>query len=496
MGNAGAFLGIDLGGSSCKAVVVSVSGQVVSGRSVPYPTRRRRGDEVTQRPSDWENAMALAVRSCLERAPELEVIGLAVTAPAHAVALVGEDGRSLAPTLMAQDARPDEVARRLAQDHGEEIFRKTMVPLSGGWSLAQLSWIAQMHPELAGRARWVLPIKDYLRFRLTGQAACDPSDAAGTALYDPVSGEWDDEICSLSGFATSSFPPVLASTAIGGRLSRSWAKRTGLKVGTPVAVGATDTAAELVSIGAREAGTGMAKIGSTGAAVGVSSLPRPSRGTYTYPYLDSGKWYSVAVTSTAGTAYEWLCAVLGSSAGEADRRASEMDRLARNVVPGCEGLLFFPYLEGERSPYWLRDLRGAFVGLASSHSTGDLCRAVLEGVAMSVGDCFKVLENLGVAPAAPVLTGGGSESELWRRILAAVLGVRCDRVTPHGPGIGAAIIAAEAVTGRALTVKARRQSIRVPENWTEIYKQQLSSYNRISRELVALRSEVRAPDLG
>lgn len=492
------FLGIDVGGSRCKATLVGTRGTVVPGPSVRYPTRRRPDGEVTQRPSDWEKALAAAASSCLQRSQGTAVLGLALTAPAHAVVLVGADGRPLAPALTAQDARPDNEARRLVQDHGDEIFATTMVSLTSGWSLAQLSWIATSRPELVDRTRWIMPVKDYLRFQLTGEASCDPSDAAGTGLYDPVAGVWRPELADLSGFPQSCLPPVLPPTDIGGRLGRPWAHRMGLPTGTPVAVGATDTAAELVSIGARAPGTGMIKIGSTGLAVGVSSEPRPSRGTFTYPHLDPGLWYSVAVTSTAGTSYEWLRTVLSSLPGRSNLGSfATMDKLASQVPPGSDGLLFFPYLEGERSPHWLRDLRGAFIGLSSSHTAGHLCRAVMEGVAMSVRHCVGALDHIGVAPLAPVISGGGADSELWRRILAAVLGSDCQRISTHSPAAGSAAIAAEAVAGEPLALKAKRQAVRPPPTWATAYEERFRSYDRVARELVNLRAEYQAqPEAG
>jgi sugar (pentulose or hexulose) kinase len=160
---------IDWGGSGCKAVLLDRFGATIGGSSVPYRSRRSSAGEVTKRPSYWERAVSQAARSVLERAPGTEVVGLALTAPAHAVALVGRDGQLAAPALRAQDARPDEVARQLSEAHREQIFTSTMVPVSSGWSVAQMAWVADTDPELVKKTRWVLPVEDYLRYKLTWQ---------------------------------------------------------------------------------------------------------------------------------------------------------------------------------------------------------------------------------------------------------------------------------------------------------------------------------------
>lgn len=442
------FIGIDAGTSGCKTVALSQQGHVLATASYVYKTQRGPQGEVTQDANDCVQAMAATVRSCVQDTPGLRIGAIGVTAPAHNAVLVGEDGGPLHRVVLWSDARTERIASELRESYGPDFFAKTFVDLSPSWTLPQLVWLRRNFPDVWDRIRFVLIGKDYLRYRLTGTVGTDPSDAAGTAMFDQRGRAWLEPLCRDAGLTLEQLPPIRCAIDVAGGLSPEGARLLGLPVGTPVSVGATDTAAELISVGASDPGSALVKIASTGVVVAVSSAPQPDRRVLTYPHPTTDRWYTVAATSTAATAYRWLRDTLFTPAQPGASTYAQMDALASGVPAGAGGVLFLPFLEGERSPYWDRDLRAAFLGVSSAHGAANLCRAVMEGVALSLRSCRDLLDRLGLPTQNPYLGGGGVGSRLWRQILVSALGEPGYLATPQGPAVGAALLAALAV-GRA-----------------------------------------------
>jgi xylulokinase len=334
--------------------------------------------------------------------------------------------------------------------YGDGFFDRTFVRLGPSWTLPQLAWLHEQEPAIWPRIRHVLTTKDFVTFLLTGNAVTDPSDAAGTAMYDQLRGQWTGDLCSEAGLDLTQLPPIHLATDIAGGLTDEWSCATGIRAGTPVIVGATDTAAELYSLNLVTPGTGLVKIASTGTVVAVLDAPRPDPRTLTYPHVAAGLWYTLTATNTAAVAFSWLRqTVFAAPAGTPAASYAEMDAIASTAPAGAAGVIFLPFLDGERSPYWDSNLRASFMGLSGAHRRPHLGRAVLEGVCFSLRDCRDLLRGLGVEVPKPILTGGGVESELWRTILASVLGVVGHTATPQGPAIGSAYLAAAGVEGSA-----------------------------------------------
>ena len=236
----------------------------------------------------------------------------------------------------------------------------------------------------------------------------------------------------------------MPSLAPAGRLSAEWAGRMGLTAGTPVATGATDTVAELCGLGSLLPGAGLVKVASTGTVVTVTDVPRPDPRWLTYPHAVPGRWASFSVHNTAGTSRTWVESQLSGDRDELEERAA-------CVPPGSDGLVFLPFLEGERSPYWQGDMRGGFVGLTSGHHRGHLLRAVLEGVACSLRMGRDTLRAGGLPlTAEPYLSGGGMDSPLWRQIVVEVLGTEARHAAGNGPAYGSALIARAMAGGPGL----------------------------------------------
>jgi xylulokinase len=498
-----AYIGVDAGTSACKAVAVGAGRRVLHSAWRPYATAHAEDGAATQDALDWRRALAETMRECVEVVGARAIGGVGVTAPAHNVVLVGDNGEPLAPVILWSDSRSADVARRLADTLGQDYADRSLVSLGPGWTLAQLAWLHGRSPELWRRLQVVLPGKDYLRWLLTGVAATDPSDAAGTALFDQRARCWIPEALAAAHLAEEQLPRVLPADATAGGVCASWASLTGLLAGTPVAVGATDTAAELVAVDATEPGSALVKFASTGTVVTVSAEPRPHPRLLTYPHAVANRWYTLAATNSAATAYTWLRdALFEVEDGGPERLYARMDRVASATGPGAEGLLFMPYLSGERSPHWDPDLRAAFLGLSAIHGRSHLCRAVLEGVALSLRSCRDLLHDAGLPTGTPLLGGGGMASSVWREIVVATLGQPATMPRPQGPAIGAAMLAAAAAGDRDTLERASADSLRVAvrDDWRHTYDALYDVYGRahgaiagISHDLVRPRSSAPRP---
>ena len=487
-----AYIGVDVGSSGCKAVLVDGS-RVTAEAWAGYPTHRGHDGAVTQDARDWLRALETTVRRCASKATRGSVQGLAITAPAHNAVLVERDGTPRRPVVLWSDPRPSRTAAELRKDLGVAYTRKTNVHrLDATWTFPQLVWMRREQPAALRRLGHVLVGKDYLRFCLTGVALTDPTDAAGTAMYDPFQQSWLDDLPGLDGIAEL-LPPVAQATAPAGTLTAAAARRVGLPRGTPLVVGATDTAAELVSVGAVDEGASLLKVATTGTVVVVTRQPPRGNLLLGYPHPLGEFWYQVGATSSAAAAYSWLARALSN-----DVDVRQMDRLARRVSPGSDGVLFVPFLDGERTPYWDSNLRAAFFGLSAAHSRGHLCRAVLEGVALSLRGCWNAQLEAGATPAAPALTGGGLASKLWREIVVAAIGIEAHRIEPQGPALGAALLAARGLSGAEPAMRRRRLEVAPDPEWVsaytslyEVYADVAASLARASHRLVDLSGNAR-----
>jgi len=477
----GCTIGIDAGTSACKGVLLGADGRLLATATETYPTRRTLDGEVTQDARDWLAATEAVLRRCAEPAAG-PVTGIAVTAPAHNVVLVGESAEPLERVILWSDTRCREVAKELDSEIGETVLECMYVRLGPAWSLPQLAWLRRRRPGLFERVRLVLPAKDFIRGALGADPVTDPSDAAGTAMWDQRSGEWMPEAVERAGLALEQMPAVAPAHGRAGGLSAGWARRTGLLQGTPLVVGATDTAAELVALNAVEPGDGLIKIASTGTVVAVTGRPRPDPRLLTYPHAVADRWYAVAATNTAATASAWLQRVVFEDAVPTTTIYELMDAAASRAVPGAGGLLFLPFLEGERCPHWDPELRGAFVGLRSAHGRDDLCRAVLEGVALSLRACRELMADLGIGLSDPRLAGGGMASPSWREILVSVVGEAGVLQEPQGPAVGAAILAS-GEDAAPVVLAAETEIVRPREDWSETYNRLYRAYRSASEAL-------------
>jgi xylulokinase len=412
------LIGIDLGQSACKAVALDPVRGVCATATSGYPTSHPFPGRAEQNPQDWLRAAASACREVVGRAGG-EVTGVAVTGATHNAVLLDGAGVPLRPCITLRDTRAGAQAERINRQLGSELLRRARNRASAGWTAPQLAWIREHEPEVWARAQGVLFAKDYVRFWLTGERATDHIDAEGSLLLNAATRGWDPLLCDAVPLDRGWLPAVRAPTDLAGRVSPQSARGTGLRTGTPVVTGCSDTAAEALACGAVAVGQGIVKLATAGNVNVVGATAMPSVSYFCYSHPVDGLVYHSYGTNAAAASRAWLHALIGA---DAPADYARLDREAAAVAPGADGVLFQPYLHGERAPVFDSSLRASFLGLSGRHGRAHMLRAVLEGVALSLADCAGAACDAGLQIDDLRIIGGGARSPLWRQILADVLG--------------------------------------------------------------------------
>lgn len=456
------LLGIDLGTSSVKTLVIDDRGVVRASSSATYPLSRPRPQWSEQDPGDWWSASRSAIRDALTAAGrpagEVAAVGLSgqmhgsVFLPREALVSGGRECDSLRPAILWNDQR---TAAQCAAIERAAGGRLALVELVGnaalpGFTLPKILWVREHEPEVLQRTAMILLPKDYLRLRLTGDAATDAGDASGLLLLDVRSRAYNPRALSLFGIDPALLPPVVESAAITGRVTPWAAEQTGLAEGTPVVAGSGDNQAGAVGAGVVAPGMVLATLGTSGVIYSHADEPRLDVGVagaeagrvHTMCAADGdssrpGRWCVTGCMLSAAGSLQWCRDALWPGEG-----VESLLREAEDVPAGSGGLVFLPYLTGERCPHPDPSARGAWVGLTSRHTRGHLVRAVLEGVAIGLAQVLDLQRSIGVRAAALRVGGGGGRSVLWRRILADATGLPVSTTnTQEGPAFGAALLA-------------------------------------------------------
>jgi xylulokinase len=439
------LVGLDVGTSGVKAVAVSRDGEVLARAERGYPLSTPRPGWAEQDPDDWWEGTQGALADL-----GVEPSSLGLSGQMHGLVLLDEDERVLRPAILWNDGR---TAAECAEIE-ERIGLERLVELTGNRALAgftapKLLWVRRHEPDVWARARHVLLPKDYVRLRLTGERSIDAADASGTLLFDVGNRRWSAEVLDALQIPGEWLPDVHEST----------------EVGT-----AGDQAAGAVGVGVAEPGPLSVVLGTSGVVFAASReyRPEPEARLHTFCHAVPETWHAMGVMLSAAGSLAWLRQALGGA--PYDELLAEAERWE----PGTEGLLFQPYLAGERTPHAAPDARGTFVGLTLRHDRGALVRAVLEGVAYGLRDSLELLRAVGVEATSARVSGGGARSELWLRIVASTLGLPLERTAvEEGAAYGAALLGgvasgAFASVGAAIDacVRVRERVEPVPE-WRE-----------------------------
>ena len=443
------LLGIDLGTSSVKVVLVGEDGQVDGLGSAEYPILQPQPGIAEQDPQEWWRAVIAAVRQAVSSAKgNVQVQAIGLDGQMHGTVFLDETAQPLTPAVIWPDQRTGHQVQEITEMVGaQRLIEITGSPIAAGFQAATVRWFQQERPDIWGMTRWVQLPKDYLRWRLTGQFASDPSDACSTLLLDARTRTWSAELLSLLEIDPDKLPPVQPSISVAGNLQPGVAAELGLPPGIPVITGAGDTASSVLGAGVTQPDTLLLNISTGGQLVQpVFDLELDYAGrihtfcTALEPGTLQAGWYKLGGILSAGLALRWLRDNLFALQGE--QAYERMTAWAEGVPLGADGLIFLPHLVGERTPYMNPNARAMFLGLTLGHGQPHLVRAVMEGVGLAFYQAYGALTESGVPPRRIVLAGGGARSPLWRQIMADIFDLPVQRLQiVEQSAMGAALLA-------------------------------------------------------
>lgn len=446
------LLGLDLGTSGVKAMLLPIDGGEAVSHTVDLALDTPRPGWSEQSPETWWTAAVTAIRGVLARsgvAPG-DVVALATAGQMHGATLLDAAGTVLRPAILWNDARTGAQCDTIMERVGlPQLLNWVANPALAGFTLPKLLWVREHEPEVFGRIATVLLPKDYLTYRLTGELATELSDASGTLLFDVAHRRWSADLAGALDIPLSILPPVHESIGIVGHVRAGAARSTGLRQGMPVVAGGADNACAAVGMGVVRPGDMLASVGTSGTLVAPTHSPDIDlQGRlHTFCHAVPDTWYVMGVVLSAGGSLRWFRDTLGETERAAAERKGrdpyeEIVDQAATVSPGSEGLIFLPYLTGERTPHGDPSARGAFIGLSLRHTRAHLARSVIEGVTFALADAAALMRDLDLDLDTIRMTGGGARSALWRQMLADVLGAAVVTAsTDTGPALGAAILA-------------------------------------------------------
>lgn len=440
------LLGLDIGTSGAKALLCDERGGGVVTATAEYPLSQPQPLWSEQNPADWWRGARAALRDVLRAAgvDGSRVAGLGLTGQMHGATFLDSRAEVIRPALLWNDQRTAaECAEISALVGAERLIEIAGNPALTGFQAPKILWLRNHEPDAYARLARVLLPKDYIRLKLTGSAATDASDAAGTLLLDLRTRDWSDEILKTLAIPREWLPRVVEGPEITGGLLPAVAAELGLPVGLPVIAGGGDNAAAAVGTGVVRGGVVSSSIGTSGVLFAHSDrIALDPRGRlHTFCHAVPGQYHLMAVTLSAGGSLQWFRNTL-RGLGLANLSYDDLATLASGAPVGAEGLLFLPYLSGERTPHLDPLARGAFVGLTTRHTAAHLARAVMEGVVYSLRDGLEIMRGLGLSIREIRATGGGGKSTLWRQLQADIYGAPVATLSAEeGPAYGAALLA-------------------------------------------------------
>ncbi|MCB9942015.1 MAG: xylulokinase [Geminicoccaceae bacterium] len=441
------LIGIDVGTSGCKTIVIDAQGRVLARHLVEYPLSTPKPGWAEQDPDLWWRAALDGLRAVVgEIGDRSSILAIGLSGQMHGLVPLDRDDRVIRPAILWNDQRTAAQCRAITEAAGglDGLLAMTNNQMLIGYTGSKITWLRDEEPAHFERLRCVINPKDHIRLELTGEKATDVSDASGTGLFDVRNRRWSFELIDRIGLDRSLFQRAHESHAVTGRLRPSLSAELGLPAGLPVMAGGGDAVIQTTGSGLIEPGIVQSIIGTAGiAATALADCPdNPDGRLQIFCNNSPDRWHCMGVSMNAGGAFNWLRNTLSAFAGrKLDFNA--LTALAEDVAPGAEGLFFLPWLLGERCPHPDPNARGGFVGLTLRHGPGEIIRAAMEGVVYSMRDMFELMRPLGVDPREVRASGGGAASLLWRQMQADIIGAEVVTVAgaAEGGAYGAALVA-------------------------------------------------------
>ena len=488
------ILGVDFGGGASKATLLDAKGKVVAINTVEYPTIYPKQGYAEQNPADWYSAVKTNIAALIKKSgiSSCDILSICLDAATHTAVLLDNNFNVLRPAIYWTDSRSIKECDYLKEKYGSLIINTAFHKADTIWTLPQLMWVRDNEPEIWDKTKRILFAKDYIRYLFTGEYCTDYIEAQGSMLFDYNTMSWSKELCDILGFDIERLPTIVKPTDVVGVITKSAVMDTGLCEGTKVICGTTDTALEVFASGAIAKGQMTVKLATAGRICVITDKAYQNQHLINYSHVVDGLWYPGTATKSCAASYRWYRDTFGQEYKDLDKGASE-------IAVGSEGLIFHPYLNGELTPYADPMLRGSFTGVSAGHTKAHFSRAVLEGVALSLLDCKRALEQIGIPhDDYAVIIGGGSHSPLWRQITADVLGITLNQAENSDSSFGAAMLA-----GVATGVFESFES--VIKNCTKIisvtkpnsdnhkkYAEMFNTYKRIHDALAPIYHEVKS----
>ena len=446
-------IGVDIGTSGTKTVLFDEKGNAVSSFLVEYPLYQPKIGWAEQDPEDWWNATYTSINNVIKQSGvnPADIKGIGLSGQMHGLVMLDKDGNVLRKSIIWCDQRTTAEADELTEKVGKErLVEITGNPALTGFTAAKILWVQKNEPELYAKTAKILLPKDYIRYKLTGEYATEVSDASGMQLMDIKNRCWSDEVLEKLNIEKNLLGKMYESCEVTGKVHQEAAKLTGLNEGTIVVGGAGDQAAGAVGNGIVKTGIVSSTIGTSGVVFAhMDNIQIDKEGrVHTLCHAVPGKWHVMGVTQGAGLSLKWyrdnFChAEMDAADGMGVDPYYLMDKQAEKIAPGCEGLIYLPYLMGERSPHNDPNAKGVFFGLSAKHTKYDMLRAVMEGVSYSLNDCMSVIKEMGIDASEVRASGGGGKSKLWRQMQADMFGCDINTINvSEGPALGVALLAA------------------------------------------------------
>jgi xylulokinase len=481
------LLGIDLSTTGAKALLIDVEGRVVSSATTPLTLSTPRDLWSEQDPREWWAATTNSIGQALTAAgvsgADVESIGL--TGQMHGLVVLDQERQILRPAILWNDQRCgaecDQIRARVGP---ERLIKITGNDALTGFTAPKILWIEKHEPDIYRQIQHVLLPKDYIRYKLTGTLAMDKADGSGTLLFDLGKRDWSLDILNALSIPTEWLPPTFEGHETTSEVSAEAAELTKLRKGTRVVAGGGDQSAQAIGVGVVHLGTIAVTLGTSGVVFAATESPlvEPQGRLHAFCHAVAGRWHLMGVMLSAAGSLQWYRDKFAPTTN-----FDELVDQASQITPGSEGLIFLPYLSGERTPYPDPLARGAWIGLSARHGQAHLVRAILEGVAFGLKDIFDLMQGVGLGPIEEIrVSGGGAKSSLWRQIVADILGEDLVTVnTTEGAAFGAALLAGvgagfwpDVDTACAETIQVKSRVSRDPEH-AELYRSVHQQYQRL-----------------